>query len=102
MPVSFRGLSKGSALGKCKVFWGNTTQRCGDFFKNPKGLTLSFDETLITFAHRTKQVLCFLKKMGRTKMSQSDIMENRKQKKDNLFCRNYPFSDIENIIKAML
>ncbi len=96
MPVSFRGLSKGSALGKCKVFWGNTTRRCGDFFKNPKGLTLSFDETLLTFAHRTKQLLCFFGKNGKNK--NESVGYNRKQetkKRIISFAETIPFQILE-------
>ena len=67
MPVSFRGLQKGSGFGKKQGF-GKKYARRGRFFAKPKGLDLASAETRFTFARRTKQYSSFWKKSGRTKM----------------------------------
>ncbi|NCB83673.1 MAG: hypothetical protein EOM44_04115 [Bacteroidia bacterium] len=67
MPVSFRGLSKGSVIGGCKVLAKNTLARRerGRFFRQTTGSTLQSVETRFTFARRTKQYAAFWKKAGK-------------------------------------
>lgn len=64
MPVSFRGLLKGSAFGRCKVLAKNTLEE-EDFFAKTKGLDLASAETRFTFARRTETILCLLEKIGK-------------------------------------
>jgi hypothetical protein len=78
MPVSFRGLLKGSDFGKCKVLAKNTLARRmrerGRFFRQTEGLTLYLSKHGLPLPTKRKQgTPNFREQTGKNKNEGADI-----------------------------